>query len=378
MKVLEKTTLKLTTQSPIHIGSVEQKLTPFEYILKDGYVYPVSENNLSEFLLKRGLINLYLSAIETQGHMFRIEDFFNQNGVKLDDSELLKLSNGKRVRISGNTSRLTEYRPFIRDGLGNVYLPGTAIKGVIRTAVLYCILKRYKESDPENFRKQIEERIDKTDIRFFKRRDTFLWLQEFYLQNFTLNNKKRSPNTDWFRVISVSDAYSERDFQTEIIGIKVLKKEKSGWQIKRLNKDRDMLIWAECVPEGVTFRFDICFDKNILEKFNDAKQNKFPQNIQELLNMIQEWARDIQKYEQKFFDGHPLSQWYQKELNFRIGFGSGMLSTTIALLLPEDLRKKIRNYSGKNRGNEIAPKSRRLWINNNKYIPLGWAKLDIT
>ncbi|RMG70143.1 MAG: hypothetical protein D6710_07680, partial [Nitrospirae bacterium] len=79
----------------------------------------------------------------------------------------------------------TEYRPFIRDGFGKVYLPGTAIKGVFRTAVLYCMLKRFKETNSLEFEKQIVEQIEKTKPHLFKKRDPFLWLQQKFLSQIT-------------------------------------------------------------------------------------------------------------------------------------------------------------------------------------------------
>jgi len=73
-----------------------------------------------------------------------------------------------------------------------------------------------------------------------------------------------------------------------------------------------------------------------------------------------------------------LESWYKNNTSsFRIGFGSGMVSTTIAMLLDDNLRKKVRNYAGLNRGNDIAPKSRRVWVKNNNPIPFGWAMLEI-
>ena len=118
--------------------------------------------------------------------------------------------------------------------------------------------------------------------------------------------------------------------------------------------------------------------KKNLEKFKENYNEYFPQNMEDILSCINEWSSDIKKFEQSFFMSSRGMNWYEtnEEINFRIGFGSGMISTTIAMLLPDELRKKIRNLSGKNKREEVAPKSRRVWIEKNRVIPLGWCRLQ--
>jgi CRISPR-associated protein Csm5 len=179
-------------------------------------------------------------------------------------------------------------------------------------------------------------------------------------------------------MIHVTDAYPVNEFETILVPANVLKKERSGWTYKTEKSGQKTTLWVECIPENATFQFDISFDNKLLSEFKKQNKISLPQSIKEVLNDINIWSHDILTFESEFSSTHDLSEWYNNNSpNFRIGFGSGMTSTTIAILLDEELRKMIRNLSGKDKGSDIAPKSRRVWIKNNQPIPLGWAVLEI-
>ncbi len=376
--IFDKKKIRLTIKSPINIGSVEQKITPFEYIHSGRYVYPISAERLSNFLNKKKLIDSYVNAVNKDGHRFRLLEFLKNKGVSLNETDLLDISSRKRTKLVGDGTAFQDYRPFIRDGFGRLYIPGTSIKGVIRTAILYNILHNYKIKDPEKFKKNVIEPIEKTEKHKFKKKSPFEWIQERWLENFILSDKKESPHTDWLRMLHISDAYLKNDVEPVIIPIKVLKKDTSGWQYKREYSGKDTTIWIECALEGVTFEFEIAWDRSLLEEFKKKNKIFLPQTLEEVFRNISEWSKDVFEFEKDFTKDHLLGKWYNtNSANFRIGFGSGMISTTITILLPEDLRKKIRNYAGKNKGNEIAPKSRKVWLMNNQVFPLGWAVMEV-
>jgi len=370
----------LSTIAPIHIGSVEQRLTPFEYIVKDGYVYQVSEERLSHLIAKLNLIDYFVAEVGREGHRFRIMDFLKRQKVKVDTNYLLDLSGGRRAKLAGDQSQMQDYKPFIRDGMGNIYIPGTSIKGVIRTAILYCALKNLKEKDSVGFSTRIENRIEQ-DIRNKKNKKKMFELgNEEWLESFLLEDKRNSPNTDWLRLLHVSDAYPNDYFESFIIPVYVLKKEKNVWQLKKEKTERPTTIWVECVPERVSFSFQITWDRRLLDEFSRLNPEvMLPKNLDEIMDSVKRWIDDVIEVEKSFFSSHSKVKFYNfrdSTPNFRIGFGSGMMATTIFPLLSDDLRKKIRNYAGLNRGNDEAPKSRRVWVKEDSYTPLGWVKFE--
>lgn len=381
MSIFESKTLRLITKSPIHIGSVDQKITRFEFTHQGQYVYPISEERLSIFLQKKNLISQYISAIERDGNRFNLADFLRNQRINLRNEDLEELSNKRKIKVLADASRMQDFKPFIRDGFGTPYIPGTSIKGVIRTAILYSILKTFKNENPREFLRIVEQRISQ-DIDYDSKRKNkkrlFQWGNEKWLESFVLQNKEKCPNTDWLRMLHISDAYVSENIETVLIPANILKKE-NRWTYKKEYSGQNTTIWVECVPENTVFEFKASWDKRLVDDFKRHNNNiNLPDNLDRILDNIIQWARDILDFEKDFVKGNFLENWYKNNtFNFRIGFGSGMVSTTIAILLSEDLRKKVRNYAGLNRGNDIAPKSRRVWLKNNNPIPFGWAGIEI-
>jgi CRISPR-associated protein Csm5 len=376
--VFETKNARLSVLSPIHIGSFEQRLTPFEYVQSGQYVYPVSDDRLSQFLHKKKLIDTYTSAVGREGHRFRLLSFFRENRFTPSESDLLEISSGRKIRVIGDTSRLQDYRPFIRDGFGNIYVPGTSLKGVMRTAILYSVLIDYRMRQPREYEGHVINRIEGTETRLFKKKYPFQWIQVDCLQNFVLSNKSRSPNTDWLRMLHIRDAYPVNLRETNLLPVNVLKREGNGWTYRTERTGQNTTIWVEAIPPGAVFDVVLAWDKELHGLFKSGHGFVEPlQGLSDLVSKVDRFAKDIIEHEKRFSNGHRLCDWYKETMaNIRIGFGSGMASTTILLLLPENLRKKVRNLSGFNRGDDVAPKSRRVWLDKEKPIPLGWAVLE--
>jgi len=256
MEIYEKAEFKITIKSPIHIGGVEQKITRFEFIPYGSYIYPVSENRLSLFLQKNNLISDYCAEVERIGHRFNLADFLRDKRIQLTAEVLENLSSGKKIKLMGAFENIQFYKPFIRDGFGNPYIPGTSIKGVFRTAILYNLLKHFKEKNPEDFRNNIEMRINRDINERKDKKKLFEWGNEEYFEKFVLMNKSKSPNTDWLRMLHITDAYSENQIQTILIPVNILKKQRNGWQFKTENTNQKTTIWVECLPVGATLKFE--------------------------------------------------------------------------------------------------------------------------
>lgn len=385
MSVFERKKLKLIVKSPIHIGSVEQKITRFDFIHHGQYVYPISIDRLSVFLHKKNLITSYVTDVEREGSRFNLADFLRGKGVQIRTEDLEMLSNKRKIRVLADISGIQEFRPFIRDGFGEPYIPGTSIKGVIRTALLYNVLKNFKETRRDDFKREVEERVSRDiytemgrEPRYRNKREFFKWANEKWLKGFVLRDKSRSPNTDWLKMLHISDAYSVGNIETVLIPANILKKDNNTWTYKMENRVSKTTIWVECLPESVICEFEALWDRKLLGDFK--RENRvvhLPDSLAGILGQVRSWAKDIFEFEKNFSTTHNLKSWYDSTpSNFRIGFGSGMTSTTMIILFDADLRKKIRNFAGLDRGGEVAPKSRRIWLKNSRSIPFGWALLE--
>jgi RAMP superfamily. len=141
--------------------------------------------------------------------------------------------------------------------------------------------------------------------------------------------------------------------------------------------------------------FRIAIDVDLLNKMFPDGSNKPFKSINDLLDIMKEFASDLWKEEQCFFT-HDISNanstfisqindFYKKTHNptMRIGWGTGLLGMTVLLLFDKNnengktsIRKRVRNLT-QNRNEQIAPKSRRFILDSKgiPLMPLGWCKL---
>jgi CRISPR type III-A-associated RAMP protein Csm5 len=148
-------------------------------------------------------------------------------------------------------------------------------------------------------------------------------------------------------------------------------------------------LYAECAPSGSSFDYDLSVDEITLAEFRKRNPRTwFGTNFATLEEMLHNplgvWAemgQDLWLEETQFF---------VKEFGFsdvmpdhkgrpvvRLGWGAGLLGTSVDMLLPEALRQDLRNTLFTDRGNAPAPKSRRLAVqSDNTLTPLGWATVE--
>jgi CRISPR-associated protein Csm5 len=403
--------LFLNVLAPIHIGTREGVLRPMDYIIHDKHVYIVDENKLGEYLLERGLLPRLLDTLE-HGPL-NLAKFLKEAGAS--PGELApRLA---RLAIPGGDSTMQEFRPLIRDGQGLVYLPGTAIKGVIRTAILYKLMRQ--ASLVERVKKRIEDDAPCQGKGKEKRQKTVYYsdalLQKQVLQNFTLPPKDigRDPTTDILRCLTVRDAYpvDPKKIYTGIIPIDFLSKRGNGsfyFSAKKGGAGR-LRLWLEAILMG-TFVLELIWNNELFGQFQKHNAKPLPvQSLEDVLAAVQEMNQDVMRHEISHYtiakktpasgslkdalkdDIHDqanpathaclaLKEFYEskKQQYFRLGFGSGMISTTVNLHLPPEFRQKIRDNCGSGpRPGDPAPKSRRIWLQESKgkAYPLGWLQL---
>ncbi|MBM4295629.1 MAG: type III-A CRISPR-associated RAMP protein Csm5 [Deltaproteobacteria bacterium] len=393
----------LRTVTPVHIGTREGKITALEFLVHNGRVHLVDDELLGQLLLEKGLLSRFIETVKSGP--VNLARFLQQQNLHLDQV----VENISRQSIAKVPGELQDFRPFVRDGQGQVYLPGSAVKGVFRTAVLYRLLE-----DPR-WKQRTEELVrTKTPCASPRREDTAYFsqnlLQRDALQNFKLPqhpDQRSGPHTDILRCLTVRDAYPADAAKTYVVPIDFLSKGKrKGFSFKQApHGDKKLQVWVEAAFQS-TFLLELSWDRALFEQFQRANRGPFPVNgLEDLLAAVAEMNRDLANHEVEFYtpsspaeaaslkeamqakaqadDGlqaaNFLKDWYGKSGQnlLRLGFGSGMLSTTVSLRLPLTLRQKVRDHCGHRREGDEAPKSRRVWhYGKGQYFPLGWVRLD--
>lgn len=170
--ITQEITLKILT--PTYIGgSVEDNLNKNQYIFnaKAKQVIVIDEKKLANFLRKRNLTQSYINFINQNSKKSEPDHFnvwFKQENLTSED--LKKFI--KHILSSENvdTQKINDIHSFIKNIYGEPYLPGSSLKGAIRTAIAcHTILNKPKSFKDDRVRLRTLCGQDRVDLRAIKR-----------------------------------------------------------------------------------------------------------------------------------------------------------------------------------------------------------------
>ncbi len=406
---------KIQLTSPIlHIGSSVSRLNPFEYVQTSKKVYLPNQEALAKALHKKGgsYLNDYIQAIgDRQDISNLLKDAFGEQWWSTTDTngELIFPKNAISQKLTDD--RITDLRPMIRNGMGHLYIPGSSIKGAMRTAIAYYLLKhgdRYnipKNQEISEIEKKLRSRLGELSNKHRqKSTDDDLFMDTLFSEYIlTYHGKKyngSSQNTDFLRVLSVSDSepliegkMTTKKGQQIPINIPVVAEVIVSSRFPDYLAKYKASLYVEMV-RNVQTTFTLTLDTEMLSWFKHKQGMKLPfQNLEELVKICQEFSQEQWDYEHDYWnriknnpraagknlDFNDIRQFYEPEncpFSMRLGWGSGMTGTTVDLLFDDELRADIRDTCGLKAPDFEAPKSRRTVMNPDgeiKFVP-GWVK----
>ena len=207
---------KITTLSPLHIGSGEQYELNFNLLYKDGFIYIYDEFKLVEFLILKNIeIPTKIEALKENILRFKDEIIASNLHKRKIFSSFTQISKPVLEQVS------TQNNPIIT---------GSSIKGAIKTAYIYRMVQNDK---------------------FKKEQDTLHKLDDYIAKTKTI-----------FRNLKISDSFTP--LSTQIFKSINIKKEKSH-QSKRGEKVNQIANFTESIKVGESTEITI----NISDKYFD-------------------------------------------------------------------------------------------------------------
>jgi len=402
-KRFETCTVTLTPLSPIHIsGGNPNYGWGAVWLNTQSKLYILDSELFSKKLAEADLLEKYIEAVERWIQLSDTEkskqsnpcfDFINDNRKSLypnTDIEIFVNS------LSINAIAAEPSECFIRNGNGKAYIPGSSIKGAIRTAIIYAMLEEHKKKAGVDYLNDVYLKNifygkpaipSDTNSGFEKRNGMDEGLLKLILEDFNLTEKGEMGNpislsrdepdngsiTNLMRAILVSDSTSISNLQDEEIKIVMLDNpvEEDGEiyrDIKKpinLSPDRGLKQCFE-MDKGMTVSFKVTIDHEILRSFSPCtKEHNFPiifHNLYQLQKVIESFFLKVWEVEKNFFwydlcvyENSPEDKLMGAVLNFynkddfeilpiiNIGLGSGLLCKTLFVAMKEEYRIKIRN-----------------------------------
>lgn len=314
--------VKITTLTPIHIGSgnILQYGNDFvKGIDKEGYE-ALGIIDPSKVLQVIGEDNLdkWVSSIDRGDSTDEIiRGFGKKVGITSYSSRLIKLS-------ADNVRKTETLRELIHDGMGRMYLPGSSIKGAIRTAILASI----DDGELRKLSSMVEEtRGNRMDVTAKKIE------QECF---------GKTPYTDCFRFLRVSDAIFDDacDIALRMVNIN------QRWTQSFWDCSKPQLIEAISAQESTSCRISIDYKghqnagrnvhdlqtrmtslETMFKTINEHTRSLIESEIEYWNNFKDEDSNKVEKYIQEMKkileQVNTCSQSDGKQCVLRVGHGSG-------------------------------------------------------
>ncbi len=417
--------------SPVHVGS-GGGISPIEYVLEDKF-YRADMDGLfadERFESDRFIEDAKVGAL----YLGRFDSELAKEHVRY----ALDISHSTRTNLQGLIGkRSSEVREFIKTK-DDAYIPGSSVKGAIRTAILWYVLKndrqllekaeRYLEIllNARDLSERIENAGNLGDIKreieinqnLKQKSDVYMGVLEEIAGGEVRKIKKKvnnlskigrehvdaeieklvfgaDPTKDLLKALQVSDSNA--------IAVKNLKVEevRTLTTTPRGHNWKSFYIYVEALKCGAKLDLEMKTVEFLLEG-DAASELDFESKkvlVREIPKICNEFVDDFIESEIRFFKQCNTQRELDKVIEFyermrreensfllHLAWGSGWHGMTVGRLLQEDtgfdffgLRKKFR--LGKRRNQpffvRMYPKTRRIVFENGKpKYPLGWVKLE--
>ena len=330
----------LRVVTPVNIGD-GTSLSPIEYLYnyKENTVMLLHQLEWHQYLKRKRLLaeyEKYLTYLKSKP--IPLYDWLTRLLSRHDFSEI-QLGLAVRAKIKANSQEyssdskksLNTFQTCLRSVSGDVYIPGSSIKGVIRTAILYHLLKQDKKTC-EELKKEINKLINSNyrgNISGKLNAISRSYEEKLLHKKVTEESAGRTIeiNQLLFRGISCSDAISKNKTTTQVL-------QKVDLLLSGNKIVRYLPLFRESILGGSEFHFTITLDMKLMKLFGI-------QSGQQLIDIVEDYTKSINSLLfGAFKESHSAVFQTLKDMNMYIGNNTGFLHKTLFAALydkPEDI-----------------------------------------
>ncbi|WP_293724988.1 type III-A CRISPR-associated RAMP protein Csm5 [Phascolarctobacterium succinatutens] len=383
-KQFETAKMCLHVVTPINIADgVTLRAKDYLYDTRQRRVYFLNLHAWHWFVYKHKLLDKYEKYISNFKDMKSLLEWLQEQGYGLENLQDVISSEAQADAslVDAEKKTLHDINRHIRHGDGTPFIPGSSIKGVFRTAVLYKLLQKRQDIKSKYWR-QIQGKISNNYLNPKRDFDGLAKdLESELLHTLRLKDDKernisnKNAVCSAMRGLQVSDTYASRNVQTAI-----LQKVDGGFDKFGKASPKKLPIFRECMlPEAELF-FDVKIEKAVM---NTIAIN----SVDDLLKATHSFFAAVTDLLQQAF-GKEYQEAFQGVAagNMFLGGNTGFLSKTLLAMVAPDkdtakntikvlLDKSFKTHKHLLRDKIIAPRTLKCTNYNGKLMLMGVAEV---
>ena len=398
-------TFTVTFLSPVHI-STEERLDEHDFVYENGQLVRFRVTPILEQMDDEQLSQFVENGLEAVMDWLRQTELWQR--AKVYQSPVTRQPNWRSEPI----------RPFIADPLLRPYLPGTEIKGAIRTAVAWWLLR---QKNLAALRQKLLQRLPQHQPSRRELVQAGQWLEQSLFGS--------DPNYDILRSLRVQDSTPVEPERLKVFlvivavrtnkGLQWLQSPRGGERRSRYTDDHRQAVanFCECLDGSVsgvklTVVSDTFLSDGEIERgevklsvpeelgWEETKRqavNNWETACNELAKEVAEsernwWkevkdatrdigAKTVAARMERFYDelSNRIKAESDEAVFLNIGWGGGWRTKTVVELFGDEAVQEVVSRYGLDRGSHSRPfpKTRKVaWRGGNDFVPLGWLKLS--
>lgn len=360
------------------------------------------------FIYKHMLLEKYESYLANFRDKQSLLEWLQMQGYDIDDVRTVITSEAQAtVNLMDNEKKktLNDINRHIQQPDGSLYVPGSSIKGVFRTAILYKLLQKrqdikskywcYIKQQVDIIEKLMEEERKPRELQIMpysvikKKKDQatkeidklIASLESELLHSLRLKDDKernisnKNAVCSAMRGLQVSDTYASRNMQTAI-----LQKVDGGFDQFGKASPKKLPIFRECMLPKAELFFDVKIEKAVMSTIGIN-------TVDDLLKATHSFFAAVTDLLQQAF-GKEYQEVFQGVAagNMFLGGNTGFLSKTLLAMLAPDkdtakntikvlLDKSFKNHKHLLRDKVIAPRTLKCTNYNGKLMLMGVAEV---
>ena len=333
------------------------------------------------FIYKHMLLEKYESYLANFRDKQSLLEWLQMQGYDIDDVRTVITSEAQAtVNLMDNEKKktLNDINRHIQQPEGSLYVPGSSIKGVFRTAILYSLLQKRQDIKVKYWR-QIQEKISSNYFKPYRDFNKLISdLENEFLHTLRLvdgNIRSNNAVCSAMRGLQVSDTYASRNMQTAI-----LQKVDGGFDKFGKASPKKLPIFRECMLPKAELFFDVKIEKAVMSTIGINTVDDLLKATHSFFAAVTDLLQQaFEKEYQEAFQGVAAG-------NMFLGGNTGFLSKTLLAMLAPDkdtakntikvlLDKSFKTHKHLLRDKIIAPRTLKCTNYNGKLMLMGVAEV---